>query len=447
MNESTSWTSAWWPLIGYAWLAAEPWLVDTFINKSFISCSRVWLLVVSWKSICFSSEPARASYNKESTQSENFLQCPSGVQIAWKSKLPTVLEADLNQQERSQLQARRKSGFHFAFDPEFIMVLHDIERTLCEGCSRRRRETIYSSIQGGKFNANDLQVGRLLGSGGFGSVYEARYRGERLVVKKLHRGTKNERAAQESFEAEGSILHFNHPNIVRSLAVLTLWGNVRCIIMEFAGERNLQSVINDPFQELGRNRRVQFALDIATALQFSHLQGLAHLDLKPGNVLVTAEDHCKLADFGCCRAVEENDKPASPTKSNLTGTYAYRAPELLKGESPSTKADIYSYGICLWQMLTRERPYGNENQHVVIFGVVAYQLRPELREDLAGDEHYVNLIKQCWQAEAKFRPAASEIVNRLQDIRTENNRESKVDHPNLPRICSSQVCVQNTRLN
>ena len=327
------------------------------------------------------------------------------------------------------------------------MVLHDIERTLCEACNRRRRETIYSSIYGGKFNANDLQVGRLLGSGGFGSVYEARYRGERLAVKKLHRGTKNERAAQESFEAEGSILHFNHPNIVRSLAVLTLWGNVRCIIMEFAGERNLQSVINDPFEELGRNRRVQFALDISTALQFSHLQGLAHLDLKPGNVLVTAEDHCKLADFGCCRAVEENDKPASPTKSNLTGTYAYRAPELLKGESPSTKADIYSYGICLWQMLTRERPYGNENQHVVIFGVVAYQLRPELKEDLAGDEHYVNLIKQCWQAEAKFRPAALEIVKRLQDIRTENNSESKVDHSNLPRICSSQVCAQNPRLN
>ena len=327
------------------------------------------------------------------------------------------------------------------------MVLHDIERTLCEGCSRRRKEMIYSSIHNGKFNANDLQLGRLLGSGGFGSVYEARYRGERLAVKKLHRGTKNERAAQESFEAEGSILHFNHPNIVRSLAVLTLWGNVRCIIMEFAGERNLQSVINDPFEELGRDRRVQFSLDIATGLQFAHLQGLAHLDLKPGNVLVTAEGHCKLADFGCCRAVEENNKPASPTKSNLTGTYAYRAPELLKGESPSTKADIYSYGICLWQMLTRERPYGNENQHVVIFGVVAYQLRPELKEDIAGEEHYVNLIKQCWQAEAKFRPAASEIVNRLQDIKSENKMESKVEHPNLPRICSSQVCVQSTRLN
>jgi len=310
---------------------------------------------------------------------------------------------------------------------------------------------VYSSIQTGKFNANELQLGRLLGSGGFGSVYEARYRGERLAVKKFHQGTKNEKAALESFEAEGSILHFNHPNIVRSLAVLTMLGDTRCIIMEFAGERNLQSVINNSFEELDRNRRIKFSLDIATALQFAHHQGLAHLDLKPRNVLVTAEDHCKLADFGCCREVEENDKPASPTKSNLTGTYAYRAPELLKGESPSTKADIYSYGICLWQMLTREQPYGNENQHVVIFGVVAYQLRPELKEDIKGDEHYVNLIRVCWQAEAKFRPAASEVVNRLQDIRNETlncrNEERKVADSNLTRMCSSQVCLQNARLH
>lgn len=335
------------------------------------------------------------------------------------------------------------------------MVLHDIERTLCESCNRRRREMVYSSINSGKFNANELQMGRLLGSGGFGSVYDARYRGERLAVKKLHQGTKNERATLESFEAEGSILHFNHPNIVRSLAVLTMWGNTRCIIMEFAGERNLQSVINDPFEELDRNRRVKFSLDIATALQFAHQQGLAHLDLKPGNVLVTAEDHCKLADFGCCRAVEENNKPASPTKSNLTGTYAYRAPELLKGESPSTKADIYSYGICSWQMLTREQPYGNENHHVVIFGVVAYQLRPEFKkEDVTGDdEYYANLIRECWQAEAKSRPAASEIVNRLLDIRSETRcsigllEERKVADPNLPRMCSSQLCPQNSRLH
>ncbi|XP_068747994.1 serine/threonine-protein kinase mos-like [Montipora capricornis] len=326
------------------------------------------------------------------------------------------------------------------------MVLQELERIVCECCNKRRKEMVFSSIQSGTFNASELQLGRLLGSGGFGSVYEARFRGERLAVKKLHQGTKNPRAAQESFEAEGSILHFKHPNIVQTLAALTLWDNIQCIIMEYAGERNLRSVINDPFEKLDRIRRVKFALDIVQALQFAHHQGLAHLDLKPGNVLVTSEDHCKLADFGCCRAVEENNKPASPTKSNLTGTYAYRAPELLKGESPTTKADIYSYGICLWQMLTREKPYGNENQHVVIFGVVAYQLRPEIiKENIVGDEQYANLIKQCWQAETKLRPTASAIVNELQEIRVRRlafcNETKAMADQHLAKIAISQACL------
>lgn len=323
-------------------------------------------------------------------------------------------------------------------------MLHEVERTLCECCNRlRRREMVHHTIDSGNFEPSELKIGRLLGSGGFGSVYEATYCGERIAIKKLHQGTKNERAALESFEAESSILHFRHPNIVRTLAVLTIM-ETRCIIMEFAGERNLQSVINDPFEELDANRRRKFSLNIATALQFAHQQGLAHLDLKPGNVLVTAEDQCKLADFGCCRAVEENNKPASPTKSNLTGTYAYRAPELLKGESPTTKADVYSYGICLWQMLKREQPYGNENQHVIIFGVVAYQLRPELNDEITGDGQYVNLIRQCWQAEAKFRPTASEIVAKLQQIKAETDfSKERLSE----KLCDHQVCLQNSRLH
>ncbi|CAB4007584.1 serine threonine- kinase mos-like, partial [Paramuricea clavata] len=63
---------------------------------------------------------------------------------------------------------------------------------------------------------------------------------------------------------------------------------------------------------------------------------------------------CKVGDFGCSEIVE--DTPVSPTRSYLTGTFAYRAPELLRGQSASCKADIYSMGICLWQFWTRDTP-------------------------------------------------------------------------------------------
>ena len=68
----------------------------------------------------------------------------------------------------------------------------------------------------------------------------------------------------------------------------------------------------------------------------------------------------------------------------MTGTFAYRAPELLRGEAPSTSADIYSFGITLWQLAHRQQPYAGQNQHVVVFGVVAYGLRPDAAPAILG---------------------------------------------------------------
>lgn len=288
------------------------------------------------------------------------------------------------------------------------------------------------------FQSSHLQVGKLLGAGGFGTVYEARYHGKRYALKQWHRSTKNVRATLESFEAEASTLHFRHPNIVRALCVLEVRG-FHSLILEYGGDRNLQEVINSLEEVLDNSRQVKFALDISRGLAFAHRQGIAHLDLKPSNVLVSQRDTCKLADFGCCQNVGSgniNERPASPTKSSLTGTFAYRAPELLKGECPSNKADIYSFGICLWQMLTRERPYGHENQHVVIFAVVAYQHRPKIPTEklLCGKERcYAELMKSCWQAETNRRPSAREVVKILK--KWELHCEP-----------SEEICIQSTFL-
>jgi len=66
--------------------------------------------------------------------------------------------------------------------------------------------------------------------------------------------------------------------------------------------------------------------------------------------------------------------------SLLTGTFPYRAPELLRGESPDTKADIYSLGITLWQMESRQMPYAGHEPHAIVFNVVAYNARPTVRD-------------------------------------------------------------------
>lgn len=265
-----------------------------------------------------------------------------------------------------------------------------------------------------------VQISKLLGSGGFGSVYEGKYRGRTVAVKKMNTNSKNPRAVLQSFQAETSIASFCHPHIVRTIAASSLDRPLseRIIIMEFAGSRTLRNILDNEKEAIDENRRMKFASHITMALEFIHGQDIAHLDVKPANILVDSKDICKLGDFGCSQILDEGDEnlPASPTYSYLTGTFAYRAPELLKGETPTPKADIYSLGICLWQLLTREQPYGSENLYVVVFGVVAYNLRPRVP---SGDEtscHYQQLVKSLWQANPCLRPTASETIGILRSL-------------------------------
>ena len=89
------------------------------------------------------------------------------------------------------------------------------------------------------------------------------------------------------------------------------------------------------------------------------------------------------------------------------------------GEFPTCKADMYSYGICLWQLLTRERPYGNENMYVVIFGVVSYNLRPDITVKMERENRaYLQLVKSLWRANPLERPSAKEVIVKLRNLRT-----------------------------
>ena len=265
---------------------------------------------------------------------------------------------------------------------------------------------------------NNLTVGRLLGAGGFGSVYEGVLKGRRVAVKRLHVNTKNPHAVAESFLAEVAVVSLRHKNIVRILAVSSAGAAAQQIhiIMEYAGNRNLQNVIDNDKERITDQRRERYAIDITSALYYIHERRVVHLDLKPANILVSCQDSCKIGDFGCSKILPQNGmcSPATPTNSFLTGTLSYRAPELLRGDFPSNKADIYSLGICLWQLLTREKPYGSENLYVVIFGVVAYNLRPSFTKKIKQKyKLYAQLCEALWKANPIERPQASTVLHAL----------------------------------
>ena len=127
--------------------------------------------------------------------------------------------------------------------------------------------------------------------------------------------------------------------------------------------------------------------------------------------------------------IEENTGRVSPVhRSELTGTYAYRAPEVLRGEAPSTKADIYSLGVTLWQMTTRSPPYDRQNQHMVIFGVVAHHLRPALPATTPGnvkEKTFQDVYVKCWQARPNDRPGAQCVADKLRGWLKGVNRNAR----------------------
>ncbi|XP_076441142.1 serine/threonine-protein kinase mos-like [Babylonia areolata] len=288
-------------------------------------------------------------------------------------------------------------------------------------------------VRCGRVHRDEVILGSLLGTGGFGSVYVASIRGRTVAVKTYHKRCANPRAVRQSYSNE--LLAFRtglkHSNVVSILGATTLHGfeDGAWIFMDYVGPNTLQSLLNDHRQELDCTTRLSLALQMARGLHYLHSFGLMHLDLKPANCLVTNELQLRITDFGCCHqlvpgrerggqeVVAEGLSPAPGAwKNELVGTLAYRAPELLKGQKPSLCCDVYSLGITLWQMRTRQGPYEGVPAHAVVYQVVSNDLRPRLPsedEDNPFEVIFADLYTQCWASSGDDRPSSLHIVHTI----------------------------------
>ena len=227
---------------------------------------------------------------------------------------------------------------------------------------------------------------RCLGSGGFAKVYEGIYRGKTVAIKRMKTTTKNPAATREAFEAESRILSLNHPHVIRLLTA-----EPTRIIMEFIpNAQNLQRMIDLDVNYPWRT----YANQLIRAVSYLHANNVLHLDLKPDNVLVNQQGECKVIDFGC------SQPRLNPNHSACQGTIAYRAPELFKGQLPTTKADIYSLAITLWSIKHQQRPYNGKNSDVIIYQVVVFQRRPS-----PNDPEFQPL----WHPDPDQRPEAEQL--------------------------------------
>jgi predicted Ser/Thr protein kinase len=206
----------------------------------------------------------------------------------------------------------------------------------------------------------DLQVEGEIGRGGMAVVFKARqaHLDRPIALKILAPWLAGEPGFAERFSREARVLaRLNHPNIV-TIHDFGQSARFFYLLMEFVDGVNLRQAM-----QAGRftpNQALGLVPKICDALQYAHGEGVLHRDIKPDNILLDTKGRVKIADFGIAKLAGEAELPSMLTRSGMQlGTPAYMAPEqMVNPGDVDHRADIYSLGVVLYEMLTGELPLG-----------------------------------------------------------------------------------------
>jgi serine/threonine protein kinase len=197
------------------------------------------------------------------------------------------------------------------------------------------------------------QIGREIGRGGMGIVYEAddERLGRKVAVKVLHAGPESDERKRRFAQEGRAASALNHPNII-TIHDIDVHGGVDFIVMELVDGVALTRVARDG--PLALDRALDYAGQIASALAASHAANIVHRDLKPANIMVTGTGSIKVLDFGLSKwtapaAVDAATAIAGPAtrEGAVVGTSGYMSPEQALGQAIDPRSDVFSFGVVL----------------------------------------------------------------------------------------------------
>ncbi|BBH01442.1 Protein kinase superfamily protein with octicosapeptide/Phox/Bem1p domain [Prunus dulcis] len=267
---------------------------------------------------------------------------------------------------------------------------------------------------------DDLEQLKELGSGTFGTVYHGKWRGSDVAIKRLNkscftgRSSEQERLSIEFWREADILSKLHHPNVVAFYGVVQDGpGGTLATVTEYMVDGSLRHVLLRKDRYLDRRKRLIIAMDAAFGMEYLHSKNIVHFDLKCDNLLVNLKDPvrpiCKVGDFGLSKI-----KRNTLVSGGVRGTLPWMAPELLNGSS--TKVDVFSFGIVLWEILTGEEPYANMHYGAIIGGIVNNTLRPTIPSYC--DPEWRVLMEQCWAPNPAARPSFTEIASCLRVMTT-----------------------------
>ena len=281
---------------------------------------------------------------------------------------------------------------------------------------------------------NHYRILNLLGTGGMGEVWmaEDRHLGRKVAIKLLGERSIRDPKRVWRFEQEARAASaLNHPNIV-TIHELGRTETARFIVMELIGGCTLRELIGRP---LAPDALAGLGAQIARALTLAHAAGITHRDIKPENIMVRDDGLVKVLDFGIARlsleldepAVEPNDRTATGA---LLGTPQYMSPEQVRGEIVTPATDIFSLGLLLYELATKQHAFqppgasgGRAGQESLMHAILTTdpvspgRLNPDMPAALDL------LILQMLEKDAALRPTAVEVETALAEIERRINRD------------------------
>ncbi|XP_076954570.1 RAF-like serine/threonine-protein kinase 20 [Bidens hawaiensis] len=265
----------------------------------------------------------------------------------------------------------------------------------------------------------DLEELRELGAGTFGTIYHGKWRGTDVAIKRIKkscfagRSSEQERLTFEFWREAVILSKLHHPNVMAFYGVVQDGPDgTLATVTEFMVDGSLRHVLLRKDRHLDHRKRLIIAMDAAFGMEYLHSKNIVHFDLKCDNLLMNMKDSsrpiCKVGDFGLSKI-----KRNTLVSGGVRGTLPWMAPELLNGGSNkvSEKVDVFSFGIVLWEIITREEPYANMHYGAIIGGMVNNTLRPTIPSDCVPD--WRRLMEQCWAPDPAVRPSFTEITNQL----------------------------------
>lgn len=282
----------------------------------------------------------------------------------------------------------------------------------------------------GKKLSGRYQIEEMLGQGGMSAVYKATDPNLKRVVavKLIHSHLSGDPDFVKRFEEEAAaVAQLRHPGIIQVYDFNNDDDNYY-MVLEFVPGETIQEHLkrlNTAGRKLSVTKAVEYIADICDAVDYAHQRGMIHRDIKPANLMLNVMGQAILMDFGIAKIVGGQRHTATGA---VVGTAMYMAPEQIKGENPDRRADIYSLGVTLFEMLSGRPPFEADSAMTLMMMHVndpvpdVRELNPDVPDELVAvlEKALAKSPDDRYQSAAEMAAALRNVLGRLKTGATTN---------------------------